>query len=180
MRYLIPLLLCLSLAGCKSAQREISKGATQVGEYAANSEGLARGIQAEVEKTHPDLEKVHDDAGLIVEDQQDIQEVVATIHENVTAVEDQVSPWAKVAKLWGWVLLIVAVVGGSVYFGLGPIIRRSLNVVGLLIPRTKLAEAKLLREAADENSDTELNEYIAAKRAADPQFDAAYRKVKNA
>jgi hypothetical protein len=49
----------------------------------------------------------------------------------------------------------------------------------MFIPDKKLQQAKLLQEAKDASDPTTIREAIAAIRAADPAFDAAYKKLQS-
>ena len=60
--------------------------------------------------------------------------------------------------------------------GLGAFVKRLLAAVGLMIPAAERREANLAAKALDADNDVSVREWIAARRAADPMFDAAYRR----
>ena len=58
--------------------------------------------------------------------------------------------------------------------GIGPLVRALFNRVAFMIPKAKRQEATLLRGALD-GEENKIREAIAAKRVADPTFDAAWQ-----
>jgi len=56
------------------------------------------------------------------------------------------------------------------------IVRALPGVKDVLIPAAERREANLAAKALETDSDVSVREWIAARRAADPMFDAAYRR----
>jgi hypothetical protein len=75
----------------------------------------------------------------------------------------------------------LAVVGVAVILwttGLGALVKRALWGFGLLLPRSAVSDADLARSMLDPSRPESAREYVAARRASDPAFEAAWRKGK--
>ena len=113
---------------------------------------------------------------VILETQNEIIEQANNSLRLLQSVEDRVPWWANVLNNVMIGLSILGIAFLMWYLGMGTVIRNALYAIGLFIPKAKQQEAKLLKEALDPNNPTELREYISARRAQDPAFDAAYKK----
>ena len=102
-----------------------------------------------------------------------IDENAADIHVQLTKVQDITPAWLSTLKWWG----IAVAVGGIAFLvwqsGIGTAIRVA---VGWL-PRRKVAQAELAVDMLDPDRPEGEREYVAAMRAQDPEFDAAFRKA---
>ena len=102
-----------------------------------------------------------------------IDENASDIHVQLTKVQDITPAWLSTAKWWG----IAVAVGGIAFLlwnsGIGSAIRIA---VGCL-PRRKVNQADLAVSMLDPDRPESEREYVAAMRAQDPEFDAAYRKI---
>jgi hypothetical protein len=105
--------------------------------------------------------------------------ILAASEEIVRALPGvkDVTPWWATLLSWGLIALsVVGVVALLWMTGLGAFVKRLLAAVGLLIPAAERREANLAAKALETDSDVSVREWIAARRAADPMFDAAYRR----
>jgi hypothetical protein len=102
-----------------------------------------------------------------------IDENAADIHVQLTKVQDITPAWLSTLKWWG----IAVAVGGIAFLvwqsGIGTAVRVA---VGWL-PRRKVTQAELAVDMLDPDRPEGEREYVAAMRAQDPEFDAAYRKI---
>lgn len=165
LRLAVIIVLLLTAAGC-SPSREIADRANGIAERAQDD------IAAwdRVERAHKDMateaSRGRDRARADIVD-------AHRINRALTGVEDQTPWWASVV---GWIM--VAVVAVCVVFalwqtGLGQVIRIAIG----WLPRKKVQDAELAASMLDENNKENPREYIAARRASDPEFDAAWRKA---
>jgi hypothetical protein len=102
-----------------------------------------------------------------------IEALASGIHVQLSGVEDKTSPFLT-AFIYGSVAVVaIAVVVLLFQTNLGQFLRIA---VGWL-PRKKVVAAELAVDMLDPNRPEGDREYIAAMRAQDPMFDAAYRKA---
>ena len=102
-----------------------------------------------------------------------INGLAGDIHGSIPHLEDRTPAW--LSTLW-WVAAAVAALAVAVILwqtGLGQAIRVA---VGWL-PRRAVQDASLAAGMLDPSKPEDAREYIAARRASDPTFDAAWRKV---
>lgn len=160
-------LACLLLVGCSASER-IAVEANTIGERAGTIERLATRIG---ERSH-DADTVADASTIVLETQQ-IRHAVSNVHAALPGVTDKVSPiwatlkWLGIAAAGAcavWILTASGILGA---------VRAALG----WIPKAKVREAELARDALDPNKEETLREWISAKRASDREFDAAWRKV---
>lgn len=81
-----------------------------------------------------------------------IRDQVARVRKAMPSVQDRTPEWMRLARTIATVIGIVAVLGGAVYFGLGPIIRRGLAWVGVLIPAPTATQARLDAETVNKGA----------------------------
>lgn len=163
----LAVLACLLLVGCSASER-IAVEANTIGERAGTIERLASRIG---ERSH-DADTVADASTIVLEAQQ-IRHGVSNVHAALPGVTDKVSPiwatlkWLGIAAAGAcavWILTASGILGA---------VRAALG----WIPKAKVREAELARDALDPNKEETLREWISAKRASDREFDAAWRKV---
>jgi hypothetical protein len=75
------------------------------------------------------------------------------------------------------VLAIMGVIALLWMTGAGAFVRQLLASVAGLIPRRQRREADLAVKVMDDTTPEGIREYIAARRASDPVFDAAYSRA---
>jgi hypothetical protein len=102
-----------------------------------------------------------------------ISGLAGDIHGSIPHLEDRTPAW--LSTLWWGAAAVVAVAVVILLWqtGLGTAIRVA---VGWL-PRRKVQDASLAAGMLDPNKPEDAREYIAARRASDPEFDAAWRQV---
>ena len=155
MRYLFALLF---LAGCNATQ------SINTSNHIIQREAMA------ILNTQ-EITEAHKHAKVILIESSDIAKASANI-TNTT-------PWWADLLSYGFIALaIVGIVVLLWYTGIGKLIQKFIYSLGLFIPDQKKQQAKLLAEVKDETDPTTIREAIAAFRASDPAFDAAYKQVK--
>jgi hypothetical protein len=186
-RPLYPILLAILLAGC-SAKNRIDNHAVAIREsttvVAANLDAITVLAVASGERftAAGDADGVAEQAeiktlaaggfaanGLIAD-------AASGIRADLHGVEDIVPWWAS---LIGQVAIAAAVVAVLILLwksGALDFIRRLFWAVGMLIPRKSKAEAVMDLAALDDNDDMTVKETVAAKRARDPAYSAAFRR----
>lgn len=149
----------LVLTGCSSVN-EIS-----------NSNHVIQSHALEIMHT-PSITVAHTHASAILKETNDIAGVIGNVKDS--------TPWW--AELLSYGFISMAVLGVCFllwYTGIGSLIKKLCYSLGMFIPDKKLQQAKLLQEAKDASDPTTIREAIAAIRAADPAFDAAYKKLQS-
>jgi hypothetical protein len=103
-----------------------------------------------------------------------IDGLAAGIHAQLPGVEDKTPPWMA---LVGWIALsVIAVAVVIILFqtGLGSAIRIAIG----WIPRKPRQEAELAANMLDPDKPENAREFIAARRASDPYFNAAFKEAR--
>jgi len=114
------------------------------------------------------------DDQIVVHHADTIDGLAADIHGELPGVQDKVPAWLSTLKWWG-----IAVAGVAVAFMLwqsGAF--TALRIAIGWLPRKSLAQAEMAADMLDTARPESEREFVAAMRARDPEFDAAYRKVK--
>lgn len=150
------LLLAVSVVGCSPVQR-IAANAAAIRDEAATLEahGIAIGDP------------------VVIDGAVRIQGYADGIHGNLGGVQDRTPSWVTAIVYGGVAVVAVAVVIILWQTGLGQAVRVA---VGWL-PRRKVAQAELAVDMLDPSRPEGDRELVAAMRAQDPEFDAAYRKA---
>ena len=161
--------LLLLLAACSPSAR-IAEDANNIGDRAATIASLAD----QIGNSSKEPETIRAAATIHIEAKK-IGQAVADIHATLPGVQDVTPWWATILKWLAGAVLMVAVAVILWQTGIGQAIRAAIG----LIPRRKVQEASLAAAALDPSRAEGLRELIAAKRLADPLFDAAWRKEKN-
>lgn len=102
-----------------------------------------------------------------------IDALAATIHEDLPGTADRTPAWMSTLVWVAAAVIAVAVVVFVWQSGLGQTARIA---VGWL-PRKKVNQAQLAADMLDPSRPEGDREYVAAMRAQDPEFDAAFRKA---
>lgn len=105
-----------------------------------------------------------------------IDTLAAGIHIALGGVEDKESAWLNTV----WMIAAAAIVVGVCYLlwssGLGTFVRIAIG----WLPRRQRQDADLAAGMLDPSKPEDAREYIAARRASDPYFDAAFKKARAA
>jgi hypothetical protein len=103
-----------------------------------------------------------------------IDTLAAGIHIALGGVEDKESAWLNTV----WMIAAAAIVVGVCYLlwssGLGTFVRIAIG----WLPRRQRQDADLAAGMLDPSKPEDAREYIAARRASDPYFDAAFKKAR--
>jgi len=102
-----------------------------------------------------------------------IYDLASDIHGQLPGLEDKTPMW--LSTLW-WLAVAAVLVAAAVLLwqtGVGTAIRIAIG----WLPRKKVADADLAAGMLDPNKPEDAREYVAARRASDPEFDAAWRRI---
>lgn len=102
-----------------------------------------------------------------------IEALAATIHEDLPGTADRTPAWLSVLLWCAGAVVAVCVVVFLWQTGIGQFIRVSLG----WIPRKQQALSTLAVDMLDPDKPEGDREFIAALRAQDPEFDAAFRRA---
>lgn len=160
-------LACLLLVGCSASER-IAVEANTIGERAETIHRLATRIG----ERSQDADTVADASTIAVEASA-IGKSTQAIHTALPGVTDRTPWWAD---LLHW-LAIAAAGAAAVWILTASGILGAVRAALGWIPKAKVREAELARDALDPNKEETLREWISARRASDREFDAAWRKV---
>jgi hypothetical protein len=95
----------------------------------------------------------------------------------IPGVQDTTPWWAILLTRVIAFLAAVGAVGVAWYLGVGSLVMRLLWSLGLCLPRRAREDATLARAMLDPERAEGPREYVAARRAADPAFDAAFKRT---
>lgn len=146
----------LWLVGCSATQR-VSENANEI-----RSE--ARALSLHGEQTQ-DKE--------VVTRAERIYSLAAGIHDQLPGLEDKTPAWMETLMWVAGAVVAVAAVILLWQTGLGTAIRVAIG----WIPRRKVQDADLAAGMLDPSKPEDAREYVAARRASDPEFDAAWRRI---
>ena len=105
-----------------------------------------------------------------------IYTLAQAIHKEIPSIEDKVPQWLITLE---WAIIAVVAVAAVVILwqtGIGQAIRVALG----WIPRAKRQDAELAADMLDPHHKENAREYIAARRASDPEFNSAFTKARAA
>lgn len=105
-----------------------------------------------------------------------IDTLAAGIHIALGGVEDKTPAWMSMLTWIAIAAVVVAVVVLLWQTGLGTMIRLAIG----WLPRKQRQDADLAAGMLDPSKPEDAREYIAARRASDPYFDAAFKKARAA
>jgi len=161
------ILACLLLVGCSASER-IAVEASGIGERAGTIERLATRIGERSQEPETVA-----DAATIVGEAAAIRQGVGEIHTALPGVTDRTPWWAGLLK---W--LAIAASGAALVWLLSATgLATAIRVAVGWIPRRKVNEAEMAVATLAQDRPETLREWLAMKRASDPEFDAAWRKA---
>ena len=152
----LAVLLVLALAACNPVAR-ISANATAIRNEAGAliDHGNATGDQ------------------VVVHGATRIDAAAAAIHGDIPSVQAVTPAWLSTLQWWGIAVAVAGIAFLVWQSGIGTAVRVA---VGWL-PRRKVTQAELAVDMLDPDRPEGEREYVAAMRAQDPEFDAAFRKA---
>ena len=162
----------LLFLGC-SAVENIGNGATQISQYAQSSEGRFEAIGELSED-----QEIKEQAKHGKEEQQGILDTVANIRKELPRVEDKAPSWVEMVERLSLAGILIAIVIIIWQTGIGTLCRKLLYSISFLIPSKSRREAEMDIKALDSENSMTLREVIASKRASDPAYNSAYKKIK--
>lgn len=114
------------------------------------------------------------DDAVVVHHADVIDGLAADIHGELPGVQDRTPAWLATLKWWGIALAGVAVAFVLWQSGAFTAMRIAIG----WLPRRQVATAELAADMLDPARPESEREFVAAMRARDPVFDAAYRRLK--
>ena len=161
------ILVCSCVLGC-SASQHIAEEANTI---SMRADRIIR-ITDQIGHTSKEVESIRSATEIQMEAQK-IRASVAEIHATLPGVKD-ITPWW--ADLIRW--LLIASVGAALVWvlyatGAASAIRVAIG----WIPRRKINEAEMAVATLATDKPETLREWVAMKRASDPEFDAAWKKA---
>tara|TARA_Y100001937_G_scaffold13039_1_gene16954 strand:- start:9450 stop:10046 length:597 start_codon:yes stop_codon:yes gene_type:complete len=156
-----------------SPTKRIAKATTGINDAATSSKNRFSNIYDEASTSSPNIPLIKEEAVGGQGEQDYILSMTRQVHEALPSVEDQVPAWMNTLQYGIIVVGIVAVAWILWYTGIGSIIKRLLG----FIPKAKRREADLATMVLDKNNPATIREFIAARRASDPEFDKAYERA---
>lgn len=102
-----------------------------------------------------------------------IDALASEIHVNLSGVQDKPMEWLSTLRWWGIALACVAVL--ILLWQSGAL--SAFRILVGWIPRRKVSTAQLAVDMLDPSRPEGEREMVAAMRAQDPEFDAAYRRA---
>jgi hypothetical protein len=109
----------------------------------------------------------------VVERATRIDTTAADIHVQLTQVQDITPAWLSTLRWWGVAVAVAGIAFLVWQSGIGTAVRVAIG----WLPRKKVTAAELAVDMLDPNRPEGDREYVAAMRAQDPEFDAAFRKA---
>jgi hypothetical protein len=177
MKYIL-LLVLFTLASCKSPTKTIAENATVVQESAQSSKERFQKIEEATKTELIDVESIQSESQAGVQEQEVIINLTKSTLVALTKVEDEVPWWASLLTYIMITLSLISIVFLLWYTGLGNLLKGIFYSLGLFIPKAKLEQADIARKALAQDNPVTAREMVAALRASDPAFDAAFKKTK--
>jgi hypothetical protein len=175
MKYWLFIIL-FTLASCKSPTKTIAENANTVQSTAQSSKERFEKIDEATKTMDIDVESIQTEAKEGVKEQTIIIDLTKSTLVALTKVEDEVPWWASLLTYIMITLSLLAIVFLLWYTGLGNLLKGIFYSLGLFIPKAKLEQADIARKALSQDDPVTAREMVAALRASDPAFDAAYKK----
>lgn len=169
----LAILVVLLLAGC-SPSKQIAVAATDINEAASSSRKRFAIIEAETTAPTPNLPLIAEQAVGGQEEQEEILLLTGDIHKVLPGVEDKVPEWIYLVEYLAIAVIVIGVGWILWNTGIGTLIKRLIGFV----PSPKRREASMAHLLLDEKSPVSTREYIAARRAEDPEFNRAYERTR--
>lgn len=178
MKILITIIMTSLLVSCKSPVNAIANNANEVSTLAQSSKERFQRIDEAVKTEVIDVASIQEETTEGIEEQDVIITITKSTLVELTKVENKVPWWATLITYSMTTLSILGVIFLLWYLGIGHIVRKFLYSLGMFIPESKIKQADLAKKALDEKDPTTSREMIAALRASDPAFEAAFKKIK--
>jgi ABC-type multidrug transport system fused ATPase/permease subunit len=174
----ILLLIVFALASCKSPVKSIADNANKISTLAQSSKERFERIEEAAKTELIDVQSVQKEAKAGVQEQEKIIATTKITIVDLTKVQDIVPWWGTMINYIFIGLSILGVLAILWYLGVGNLTRNFFYSLGMFVPKKKVEEAKLVRKTLASDDPVTTRELVAALRASDPAFDAAYKKTK--
>jgi len=172
------LLVLFILSGCKSPVKSIADNANKIATVAQSSKERFERIEEAAKTELIDVESVRSDAIAGKQEQEEIIQTTKITIVDLTEVQNIVPWWASMINYIFIGLSILGILGILWYLGVGNLTRNFFYSLGMFIPKRKVEEARLVRKTLASDDPVTTRELVAALRASDPAFDAAFKKTK--
>ena len=179
LRWLASVFTAILLCSCQSATENIAQSASEIGGLAASSksrfETIADTTNAN-DVSQKNIREINATAEVGIGEQLDIIDHVGQVHSNLTRTTD-IQPWW--ATMLGKLATAAAIIGVAFLLwqtGVGYVIKGIAYSFGWLIPSNVKNAAELDAKNLDNDNPATLRESIAAKRASDPAYKAAWKR----
>tara|TARA_R100000152_G_C6777309_1_gene207096 strand:- start:1234 stop:1791 length:558 start_codon:yes stop_codon:yes gene_type:complete len=159
---------------CSSPKSMIDDGAI----YITGKANETKLIAEEIKVTSTD-DAIVGKSEVIVGLQDDIITATSSIRTNLHGVEDTTPTWLRVASQFSIALIIIGVIVLLWQTGIGLFVKKLFWSMGLFIPKRAMQSAEVDLKALDETNPLTYRESVAVRRASDPAFEYAMRKVRN-
>jgi hypothetical protein len=172
------LIICTILAGCSSATRNIAQSANQIGGLASTSKMRFETIADTAIAGATNDKNIRDiNASAIsgIEEQSKILSLVDDVHSDLTRVSDNTPWWAAMLSKIATAAAIIGVAFVLWQTGIGYLVKRIVYSFGWFIPASVRREVALDSKNIETDNPATLRESIAAKRASNPAYDAAWK-----
>ena len=150
--------VCVALAACNPVER--------ISERANDIRTEAKALEQHGKSTGDHV---------VVEGAQRIDGYASDIHGEIPNVQNKTPEWLTTLKWWGIALAVAAAAFFMWQSGAGQALRIAVG----WIPRKKANAAELAVDMLDPARPEGDREYVAAMRAQDPEFDAAFRRAQS-
>ena len=173
------LIVCTILAGCGSATQNIAQSANAIGGIASTSKMRFETIADTAivgETNDKDIRQINASAISGIEEQSKILSLVADVHSDLTKVSDRSPWWAAMLSKIATAAAIIGVAFVLWQTGIGHLVKRVVYSLGWFIPASVRRDVALDSKNLDSDDPATLRESIAAKRAGNPAYDAAWKR----
>ena len=156
-----------------SSKTAIDSSALQITNHANTSKQLAQDISETTKE--PDTAFRADE---ITEHQNKIIDTASEIRTHLLGVSDTTPWWARLLQQGFIAIAIIGVIVLLWQTGIGMFIKRIFWSMGLFIPKRTWRSAEVDIKVIDEHNPLSFRESVAVRRASDPAYEYARRKLK--
>ncbi|QDP48654.1 MAG: hypothetical protein Unbinned97contig1000_39 [Prokaryotic dsDNA virus sp.] len=163
-----------TVIACSSPKSMIDDGAIYITDKANETKLIAEEI-----KVISTDDSIVNKSDVIVELQSDIITATSTIRTNLHGVEDTTPTWMRIASQFSVALIIIGIIVLLWQTGIGLFIKKLFWSMGLFIPKRVIQSAEVDFKALDETNPLTYRESVAVRRASDPAYEYAMKRVRN-
>ena len=170
-----------ALSGCRSSVHAISEEAAEISQLATSSQSRFAAIADETsdgEATAANLRTICGEAKAGASEQGAIIDSVGGIQNALAGVEDKTPWWARMTGNVALAVLALAAIVLLWQTGIGGLVRRLVYTFSWFIPERASRSAALDAKMLHDDNPATAREVIAARRASDPAYNAAWQNQK--